>query len=58
MTFRLHREPLNQGSPSLLAQEVRMKLTGHMSAEMNAICAHHGLEQLRAAVARIPAVGV
>jgi methionyl-tRNA synthetase len=38
--------------------EIRQKLTGHSSAEMNAQYTHHELEPLRAAVALIPAVKV
>jgi hypothetical protein len=41
-----------------VSQEIRMKLTGHASAEMNTIYTHHELEPLRAAIARIPAIGV
>jgi integrase len=39
-----------------VAQELRQKLTGHASAEMNAIYTHHELEPLRAAVAAIPSL--
>jgi integrase len=41
-----------------VSQEIRQKLTGHASAEMNTIYTHHVLEPLRAAIARIPAVGL
>jgi hypothetical protein len=41
-----------------VSQEVRMKLTGHMSAEMNRGYTHHELEPLRAAIAQIPAIGL
>jgi integrase len=37
--------------------EIRQKLTGHASAEMNAIYTHHELEPLRAAIAVIPRIG-
>jgi integrase len=37
--------------------EIRQKLTGHASAEMNAQYTHHELEPLRAAVALIPSLG-
>jgi hypothetical protein len=40
-----------------VSQEVRMRLTGHMSAEMNRGYTHHELARLRAAMAQIPAVG-
>jgi integrase len=37
--------------------EIRQKLTGHTSPEMNAVYTHHELEPLRAAVALIPPIG-
>jgi integrase len=37
--------------------EIRQKLTGHASAEMNAIYTHHELEPLRAAIAVIRRIG-
>ena len=40
----------NAGVP----QELRQKLTGHASAEMNAIYTHHELETIRKAVSAIP----
>jgi integrase len=40
-----------------VAQELRQKLTGHTSAEMNAQYTHHELESLRAAVSVIPSIG-
>jgi integrase len=40
----------NQG----VSQELRQKLTGHSSAEMNAIYTHHELETIRKAVTSIP----
>ena len=40
-----------------IAQEVRMKLTGHASVEMNKAYTHHDLEPLRAAVSVIPSPG-
>jgi integrase len=39
-----------------VAVEIRQKLTGHTSAEMNAIYTHHELAPLRAAVATLPSV--
>ena len=39
-----------------VSQEVRMKLTGHLSADMNKGYTHPELEPLRAAVAVIPAI--
>jgi integrase len=40
----------NAGVP----QELRQKLTGHASADMNAIYTHHELETIRQAIAAIP----
>jgi hypothetical protein len=39
-----------------VSQEVRMKLTCHMSAEMNNGYTHHELEPLRAAIRVIPSL--
>lgn len=39
-----------------VSQEIRMKLTGHASAEMNKGYTHHELEPLRAAIAVLPSV--
>ncbi len=39
-----------------VSQEIRQKLTGHASAEMNAIYTHHELAPLRAAIGVIPSV--
>jgi integrase len=41
-----------------VSQEIRQKLTGHASAEMNAIYTHHELAPLRAAVDKLPALGI
>jgi integrase len=41
-----------------VSQEIRQKLTGHASAQMNAIYTHHELEPLRAAISVIPSLGV
>jgi integrase len=41
-----------------VSQEIRQKLTGHASAEMNTIYTHHELEPLRAAISVIPSLGV
>jgi len=37
-----------------VSQEIRQKLTGHTSAEMNTIYTHHELAPLRAAVEKLP----
>jgi integrase len=39
-----------------VSQEVRQKLTGHSSADMNKRYTHHEVEPLRAAIAKIPSV--
>ena len=39
-----------------VSQEIRQKLTGHASAEMNAIYTHHELAPLRAAIGLIPSI--
>jgi len=58
LTFHSLRHSFNSAMANAgVPQEVRMKLTGHMSAEMNRGYTHHELEPLRAAIARIPAVG-
>jgi integrase len=58
LTFHSLRHSFNSAMANAgVSQEVRMKLTGHMSAEMNKGYTHHELEPLRAAIARIPAVG-
>jgi integrase len=41
-----------------VSQEIRQKLTGHASAEMNTIYTHYELAPLRAAVQKLPAIGV
>jgi hypothetical protein len=39
-----------------VSQEIRQKLTGHASADMNRIYTHHELAPLRAAVATLPSL--
>jgi integrase len=41
-----------------VSQELRQKLTGHSSAEMNAVYTHHELETIRQAVSAIPRLPV
>jgi integrase len=41
-----------------VSQEIRQKLTGHTSAEMNTIYTHHELAPLRAAVETLPSLGI
>jgi len=38
--------------------EVWQKFTGHASAEMNQHYTHHEIETLRAAVGKLPALGI
>jgi integrase len=40
-----------------VSQEIRQKLTGHASAEMNTRYTHHELAPLRAAIAVLPSIG-
>jgi hypothetical protein len=39
-----------------VSQEIRQKLTGHASAEMNAVYTHHELAPLRAAIEKLPSL--
>jgi integrase len=58
LTFHSLRHSFNSAMANAgVSQEIRMKLTGHMSAEMNSGYTHHELEPLRVAIARIPAIG-
>lgn len=58
LSFHSLRHSFNSAMANAgVAQEVRMKLTGHTSAEMNKGYTHHELEPLRAAIAAIPAIG-
>jgi integrase len=41
-----------------VAQELRMKLTGHSSAEMNAVYSHHELDTIRGALAHLPRLNI
>jgi integrase len=41
-----------------VSQEIRQKLTGHASAEMNAIYTHHELAPLRAAIEKLPVLSI
>jgi integrase len=59
LSFHSLRHSFNSAMANAgVSQEIRMKLTGHVSAEMNRGYTHHELEPLRAAVALIPAVKV
>ena len=58
LSFHCLRHSFNSALANAgVSQEIRMKLTGHMSAEMNKGYTHHDLEPLRAAVAVIPSIG-
>jgi integrase len=58
LTFHSLRHSFNSAMANAgVSQEVRMKLTGHVSAEMNKGYTHHELEPLRAAVRAIPSIG-
>jgi integrase len=57
LTFHSLRHSFNSAMANAgVAQEVRQKLTGHASAEMNAQYTHHELGPLRTAVAAIPSL--
>ncbi len=58
LTFHSLRHSFNSAMANAgVSQEIRMKLTGHSSAEMNKGYTHHELEPLRAAIAVIPGIG-
>jgi len=55
LSFHSLRHSFNSAMANAgVSQEIRQKLTGHASAEMNAQYTHHELETLRAAVAVLP----
>jgi integrase len=57
LSFHSLRHSFNSAMANAgISQEIRQKLTGHASAEMNARYTHHELEPLRAAVAAIPSL--
>jgi integrase len=57
LSFHSLRHSFNSAMANAgVAPEVRQRLTGHSSAEMNRIYTHHELEPLRAAVATIPSL--
>ncbi len=57
LTFHSLRHSFNSAMANAgVSQEIRMKLTGHSSVEMNKGYTHHELEPLRAAIVVIPAV--
>jgi integrase len=59
LSFHSLRHSFNSAMANAgVSQEIRMKLTGHVSAEMNKGYTHHELEPLRAAVRAIPSIGL
>jgi len=55
LSFHSLRHSFNSAMANAgVSQEIRQKLTGHASAEMNRVYTHHELEPLRAAIAAIP----
>jgi integrase len=59
LSFHSLRHSFNSAMANAgVSQEIRQKLTGHTSAGMNAIYTHHELAPLRAAVEKLPALGI
>jgi len=57
LSFHSLRHSFNSAMANAgVAPEVKQKLTGHSSADMNRIYTHHELEPLRVAVAAIPSL--
>jgi integrase len=57
LSFHSLRHSFNSAMANAgVSQEVRQKLTGHTSAEMNAIYTHHELEPLRTAISALPGI--
>jgi integrase len=57
LSFHSLRHSFNSAMANAgVSQEIRQKLTGHASAEMNARYTHHELEPLRAAISTLPKV--
>ena len=55
LSFHSLRHSFNSAMANAgVSQEIRQKLTGHASAEMNAKYTHHEIEPLRAAIKSIP----
>lgn len=58
LSFHSLRHSFNSAMANAgISQEIRQKLTGHASAEMNKIYTHHEIEPLRAAIYAIPSIG-
>jgi integrase len=59
LTFHSLRHSFNSIMANAgVSQEVRQKLTGHVSPEMNKRYTHHELEPLRAAIGTLPSIGL
>ena len=59
LTFHSLRYSFNSALANAgVSQEIRQKLTGHASAEMNQHYTHHEIETLRAAVGKLPALDI
>jgi integrase len=59
LTFHSLRHSFNSAMANAgVSQKIRMKLTGHVSEEMNAHYTHHELEPLRRAINLLPSVSV
>jgi integrase len=59
LTYHSVRHSFNSALANAgVSQEIRQKLTGHASAEMNQIYTHHELAPLRAAVEKLPTLGI
>lgn len=59
LSFHSLRHSFNSAMANAgVSQEIRQKLTGHASAEMNTRYTHHELEPLRAAVSLLPTITV
>lgn len=57
LSFHSLRHSFNSGMANAgISVEVRQRLTGHASAEMNKVYTHHELEPLRAAIATLPSL--
>jgi integrase len=57
LSFHSLRHSFNSAMANAgVSQEIRQKLTGHVSAEVNAHYTHHELEPLRAAISVLPKV--
>ena len=55
LSFHSLRHSFNSAlANSGVSQELRMKLTGHSSADMNAVYSHHELQTIRTAVQTLP----